>query len=249
MVNRLFHVVAVVAAAAALFISCSSDTEFPDEPNMEYINTLARSSESVTYKLSGWNYFTMPAGTDRWTEEDLSQIAGLYPNIPERVIFSKGQVWTPISLFSPISGPSEFSSAWDAYKKVTGQPDLNLYLSVDFEYDADNKSMKIATSDYDVLKFEPSEIVLSKTGHYYGGEGGKGGNSMSRYYLVPSEQIEINRNTDLGFESEHDAYAYILKCAHEVFGDTINLNEVYAPDVIFDNPYVDLNKLEESLGD
>lgn len=235
------------AVVSALCFSCSSDQEFPDEPNLEYISTIARSSENVTYKFSKWRFFRKPATTNKWNEEDLNNWVGLSASIPDMVIFNQGRVWTPLKLFSLNFGPSPFALPWSAYKKVTNQPDLNLYISTDFDYNADERSMNIAGVEYDVLKFEPYEIVLSHNSHYEGGEEGKGGEHMHWYYLTPTAPVEINQEKDLGFENAFDAFDYILKCAREQFGDSIDLNKIYAPDIIFDDPNVDLNKLEEYL--
>lgn len=243
-----FKVYAVVAIASLFVASCSSDdSDFPDEPNIEFVRTLARSDGNVTYKLSKWRSFRMPTGINEWKEVDLSQVCGAFPIIPSLVIFDKGKVWTPVDLFSLNFGPSPFALPWNAYKKVTNRSDLKLFVSVDFDYNADENSMLIASRRYDVLKFEPSEIVLAMNYHYYGGEYHNGGEGMDWYYLTPTKLVEINQQTDLGFENELDAYAYILKCAREQFGDSINLNYIYSPGIIFDDPVVDLVELERYL--
>lgn len=245
---KKLRVFTLAAAVSSLCFSCSSDSpEFPDAPNLEYIGTIARSAENVTYKFSKWRFFRKPAATNKWNEEDISKWCGLSASVPDMVIFNQGRVWTPVELFSLNFGPSPFALPWSAYKKVTNQPDLKLYVSIDFDYNADERSMNIAGVKYDVLKFERSEIVLSYCCHFDGGEDGKGGEHMDWYYLIPTAPVEINQEKDLGFDNELDAYAYILKCAREQFGNMINMNDIYSPYVILDNPYVDLDKLEEYL--
>lgn len=66
-------------------------------------------------------------------------------------------------------------------------------------------------------------------------------------YYTPAETVIIDDINDHGFESEIAAYEYILQCAREKFGDTIDLNEVYSPNVIYDYNIIDLNQLEEHL--
>lgn len=244
---KKFRIYVVAATISAFGTSCSSDSEFPSEPNMEFIHTLARSTENATYKLSDWRNFKKPVEFNKWHEVDIKQYYGACAIIPGRIIFNGGKVWTPVDLFSVSGGPCEFFLPWEAYKKVTGQSDLKLYVSIDFEYDAEARTIRIDSYEYDVLKFEPAEIVLSFQCHYYGGEYHNGGESMDWYYMTPTTPIEIDQEKDLGFANKFEAYAYILKCARETFGDKIDLNEIYSPNTEFDYPEIDLVRLETVL--
>ena len=143
-------------------------------------------------------------------------------------------------------GPSPFADPWYAYLKVTGK-NINLYITDNFAYDSQKNKVSINNRAFDILKFEPEEIVIAYRSTYYGGEYKNGGQFVDYIYYQPAESVKIDPATDLGFDSELDAYQYILDCEHAQFGDVINLNEYYKPDITFDYPIIDLKKLDQEL--
>lgn len=229
-----------------MFACTNNDNEFPKKLNTEHIGLLSRTTEPITYKMSNWRWFNMPTGTTKWNELNPSEWCGISASGPGQIIFYNEKVWNPLSLFSMSTGPTEFGMVWNAYLKATGKSD-RLFIAVDFNLDIENKKIKLGKYMYDILKFEPEEIVVSLKYKYWGGENGDGGMSMDWMYYTPAETVIIDDINDHGFETEIAAYEYILKCAREKFGDTIDLNTVYAPNVIFDYNIIDLNEIEEHL--
>lgn len=230
----------------SIMTGCNNENEFPKNLNTQHITLLSRTTEPITYKMSDWRWFTMPTGTTKWNEMDPSEWCGISAPGPGQIIFYNEKVWNALSLFSLSTGPTEFGMVWNAYLKAANKND-RLFIAVDFNLDIDNKKINIGKYTYDILKFEPEEIVVALTSKYSGGENGNGGKNWDWMYYTPAETVIIDDITDHGFESEIAAYEYILQCAREKFGDTIDLNEVYSPNVIYDYNIIDLNQLEEHL--
>ena len=71
---------------------------------------------------------------------------------------------------------------------------------------------------------------------------GKGVERVVAYYTECDPKLPAE-NERLFFDNLHELYGFMLGKAHDEFGDSVDLNQYYYPDIIFDHPMVDIAEL------
>lgn len=214
----------------------------------DLLGTLLSGTEAMTYSRSGWELYRCPDNNPKYDYLDMTGWYGFSSNMPQEIIFSDGHVWAPYSTFSLTFGPSKFGMAWDAYKKVTGVT-ASLYVGHDFRYDESDRKVTFLGREFDMLLFNRNSFVMAENFPLLASD--SDGNRV-----VVGDGFEITayeRTADvamldpgaIGFNSNAEVMAYIIDKCREQFGEVINLNVVYAPNVIFDDPYIYIENLEK----
>lgn len=164
---------------------------------------------------------------------------------PSRMVLDHGEVWTDFELFDSSVGPHPLMLPLKAYEKLTGKP-VNLYMRSKLAYDADTRSIVLNSQEYALESLAGDLLVLSTVSSYTS-SAGDGDLMYVGEFLVSDEAVKFVDGRDFGFESEKELYVWAIALLRGTFGDEINLNEIFAPDVILDDPIVNLDYLEASL--
>lgn len=234
--NKIIFMLTVLLGL--ILTSCSSD-----EPSIEINNEVVRSYQEggVTrcFDCVGNDYMERDNPQSSWRPSENPPYYGAYIT-NERILFTKGQVWTPVDLCMYKGAVvAELAMVWDAYQQVTGNKNT-LWVTTLFHLDEETRILKIGDFKYSVEKMTENELrVNTETAE---GETSKWVYTY-RIYDMPQSQID----NILTFDSRREAYRHIIKVAREQFGNKIDLNEIYKPYIIFDEPVIDLDKLEEMV--
>ncbi|MBD5220054.1 MAG: hypothetical protein HDS72_07495 [Bacteroidales bacterium] len=230
----------------------SSFTDISDifQPvHSELLSDLLAGKQAMTFGLCSWDVYERWEGP-KFEYFDRSLSYGLNHGMPKQIIFSEGKVWAPYSTFSLSLGPSKIGMAWDAYKKASGEK-ISLYVGNDFKFEDADRSVHFLGREFVMLMFNRNSFIVAESGTVMKSR-------PEDHEMITGEIVKVvayERTADvamlepgaIGFESNEEVAAYIIAKCRELFGDVINLNEVYAPNVILDNPYINLDDLEKSV--
>lgn len=233
--NRL--IILMVSLLAMLAVSCSSD-EPKTEIDSEVVQAYRAGGVTKCFKIADLDIFIRDNSHSKWKRPDSDYVVDLIYN--RSILFSNGKVCTSLN-FSLGQGEliDRLSMVWEAYRKKTQCKEI-LYVAVPFELDESTNRMRIDDSLYNVEKMTETELRIN--------DNVSDDDCMKivfKYELSSISPSEVERIVT--FDSRKDAYYHIVKVAREYFGDTIDLNKVYAPNIILDDPIIDLNELEDRL--
>lgn len=214
----------------------------------ELLGSLLAGKEAMTFTRNGWEVYNRYDDDVKYEYFDMTGWYGFSSNMPKEIIFSEGAVWAPYSTFSSSFGPNKFGTAWDAYKKVTGVR-ASLYVGRDFAYDGSNRKVTFLGREFDMLLFNRNSFVLAENQPCYQScpeeNRMKEGDEFEITAYKRTADVAMLEPGAIGFNSNAEVMAYIIEKCREQFGEVINLNEIYAPDAIFDNPYIYIKDLED----
>ena len=232
--------------------SFTSLSELYQPVHSELLGTLLSGKEAMTFNRNGWEMYHRYDNDVKYEYFDMTGWYGFASTMPKEIIFSEGKVWAPYSTFSSAFGPSKFGMAWDAYKKVSGVT-ASLYVGHDFKYDESNRKITFLGRSFDMLLFNRNSMVMAENQPSYQAcpeeNRMKEGEAFEITAYERTADVALLEPGAIGFASNAEVMAYIIGKCREQFGEVINLNEVYAPNVILDDPYIcieDLEKLAES---
>ena len=246
---------ALVAFVAVLWVAvagCKDDdpkenvrTPYADlngEIDMAAVSEVKSRTGGTAFKCKSVEEYRMDALTDsRWEWWDTSGMDGWGTAAPSKLVFCYGKCIVPFELFKS-SGPHPLWSAWNAYQIVTRR-NIHLMLESPFDVTPDSRAIKIGKHDFVVESLVSGRLTLSYTGHYEGGRTQAGGEylEVSKY-----EEVSVDSALDnaLCFDSEEDLCRGVIALLREQFGEEIDLNAIYSPDIIFDNPIISISYLE-----
>lgn len=262
----MMHMWKLVAGAAVSFLmmalavcSCSNDSK-PEQTGMEdidavFLSGLARGEISTVFDLDKMevlekNYDPVNGVDGNWRESSL--LGWEYPDYSSIMVMS-GSVWRPIWLFHISAESSILYYPWKYYCKETGWTKA-IRIAVAFEFDADNKKLRIDKSSYDIEKADTKSITISSTLVREVPDNGDGDlvPGLLKFVLHYSRDSKApDVDSILFFDSEKDAKLAMVRMMREYFGDKIDLcdyaeEDDYA-DRIFENPVIDLAALEDDL--
>lgn len=220
----------------------------------DYIQNLARNGSVATFVKTGYEVYKKEAGSQNWEKimptDNPSDHCGWRSHYQSTLSFQDGRLWRPVDLTShPSKGTLLMDLAWRAYCKATNEK-RSLYIAPLFEYDEQNKKFYIEKDVYDVLEFTEDKLVLSYDEPYWvasdDGSDGLiyGGTHREIATFQKGETVRFNSGDIVQFDNMIDCYHYILDKAHEKFGDVIDLNQVFYPNIIYEQPYINLKDLE-----
>lgn len=226
----------IVVTIFAMSVVCSCS----DEPEIENNVVEAYKAGDVTknFQIESVKIFTKDNPNAKWERVDEDYMIDLVYD--ESILFNNGRVCTALNLH-PMSDDlsGELLMVWSAYKKVTKCDNL-LYTTVAFQLDQATNRMKINNWFFNVEVMTETELRINDNVYENGTR-----KCVYTYKLASMSQSELDKI--VYFDSRKDAYLYIVKVASEYFGDTIDLNKIYSPNIIFDEPIIDLNELEERI--
>lgn len=217
----------MAALVGLVLTACSSD-----EPSIEINNNVVESYKAggVTryFKMVDREYFSWDDENSKWILMEGTPLAGSFDNL-SAILFTKGEVCTP--LYMPMSSRlGNLWIAWGAYKKVTKNRNM-LYVSTPFFFNDEAGTVEIEGHPYTVEKMTENQLQIFDDSPitYDGITFIKQLKIVSTYEVSDLSQAEIDNI--LTFGSKKEAYRYIIKVAKAQFGDKINLNEIYKPDL------------------
>lgn len=269
--NKLFKLLFVLPAMT-LAVSCSSDepsdmpsgqseatmgvsaftkiSELYQPVHGELLADLLAGKQAMTFSCQGWESYRRFDDEVKYEYFDMTGWYGFTNSMPDEIIFSDGHAWAPYSTFSSSFGPSKFGTAWAAYKKATGVI-TSLYVGHDFAYDASSRRLTFLGREFDMLLFNRNNIIVAENGPCWQScpeeNRMKEGDCFHITSYKRTADVAMLAPGALGFASNDEVAAYIIEKCREYFGEVINLNEVYAPGAMFDNPYIYIKDLETLL--
>ncbi len=201
----------------------------------------------MTFERHGWEDFKRYDEELRYTYFDMTGWYGFFSTMPTEIIFSDGHAWAPYSTFSPAFGPTKFGMAWDAYRKASGVV-ISLYVGHDFAYDESSRKITFLGKELEMLLFNRNNFVLAENGPCSQscpeeGRIKEGDMYQITNYTRVADDAMLEPGA-IGFASNDEAAGFIIEKCSSYFGDVIDLNKVYAPNVFFDNPYIYIKDLE-----
>lgn len=230
----------IVALCAIVLTACSSD-----EPQYKVDNDVVEAyrtgAESRCYKFEYLVNFVRENPNAEWKSNgdiDCDYV------IFERILFKDGNVMALLNL-APFRGSvySECRLVQSAFQKVTGD-NTRYYVSIPFSFNSETNIMKIGYGCYTVKEMTQESLILDDyVPSLYDADTWVKAIFYYKAYEIPESELEQS----LSFATEKDAMLDIVKKARDYFGNTIDLNEIYKPNIIYDDPIIDLNKLEEMI--
>lgn len=199
--------------------------------------------EDATYTQSGYSLYNMDEWSNNKWELETEELIGFSCSTPSSIVVREGKVWTPMLLFSSATGPTAFSTAIHAINTKLNTK-YYVYVVRPFKVDVENCTLVINRSKFDILTASNDNLVLSYISRYGGGRTGNGGKFLEVGFYEKSDPLALNESKDLGFDSEAEAYDWLIGQFQETFGEKVNLNMLYSPEIILDNPYFYLSSLE-----
>lgn len=239
----------IVGLLALMGGACSSDSEPGAENGIqgEVIVGLQQLGSAATYTIESRNLYNRDSGSGgRW--ESVSFDDGYTMPLPASLVFQDGKLWSEAKYFSMTSGPEMLGMLWDAYCARTNER-RRLFVGYDFSFDESMKALSVESgfsliAEYNVETFNEQRLTLNCVTRYEGGHTGQGGDRMFKAVYRRTSDARMDSNGILAFDSQYDCDRYVWEKAYSVFGRYVDLNECFGPEVIFDNPVVDLDAIE-----
>lgn len=226
----------ILAIIALIITSCSSEEPKPII-DQEVLDGYLTAKISKNFDLIGTEYFERDNPESKWHTAKWD-LMGWEPTA-NSIFFNRGQIWTPLKFYLSEGWPGRtVQMVFDVYKKRT-KYNKKIYIATDLDIDTENNIITIDKYNYNIIKLTNSQLFLcdhDEERNY----------KVELYYQEQTlSQSEIDNIIE--FSSRKEAYLYIIKLATDYFGDTINLNEIYKPNITFDDPIIDLRQLEEAV--
>lgn len=234
---KKWYLMIVVAFLGVMITSCSDEPTPTNEIDPNVVLAYKEGGVSKCFKFDSFKIYDRDNLTSNWMLNTDDYLIDLIYN--DVIMFTEGKVLTPVQIPMYFGGTiAELRMTWDAYRKITKCKEL-LYVEIPFSYDESTQKMRINRHEYNVEKMTATELQFN---NLCAGELSK---FVYHYIQYSMPQEELDRIVK--FDSEQEAYLYVVKKAKEEFGEKIDLNKIYSPNIIFDEPIIDLNDLEERI--
>lgn len=215
--------------------------------DQDVITQIVFEGKPASYSFADvWAFNSDEMSNWEWEEINLHNVDGWSHSFPLQLQFKDGKILRNAFDEPYTPGPDTYETIWNAYCKVTREKRA-LMISFEFSIDAENNVFSFDGRNYDVRAFNDKSIEFSYVSTYWGGRTNKGGKELTIGKYEKNDNIEADGNSVLIFDSKLDCEKYVLTVAREKFGSSMNLNEIYAPYVILDQPIIDLDALAESI--
>lgn len=244
-ITKFFGCLALLSAMT--LTSCSSDDAPKATFDEEFATQLSRGEKTVCYQTTAIEQWNEKADGS-YEQVNLNDLSGFESLTPGTIIVQDGKAIAELELMRS-SGPDAIALPLSAYQKATGKA-FKVFLSSDVSLSADNKKLSIGEYESKVLEINDGGMKLETHCDYWDPEDNyekRDAYQVTTYQTVAFTPIDFERQ--LICSDRKDAYRKIIALCREQFGNTINLNEVFAPEIQFDNPIIDLDELEKQLLD
>lgn len=196
----------------------------------------------ATYTISGVEVYNKDDFSNgNWELFDYTAYCGWELQVPTRLVVKSGVCWSPIKTFTLVDGPLVFGMILELYNRVK-EKDYQVYITRELTIDQQNKKLNIGNSTYGILHADTDSLVLAYEVSYDGGRTHNGGQHMTIGKYALSEPYTFE-GTILAFNTERDAYDWLIELFRSTFGESVNLNEYTQGAIIFDNPMLSLAQL------
>ncbi len=212
----------------------------------DFINTFVTGQNVLFSKKQSETYQNDGLSGGKWElMEDVYD--GVDTSLPKAIVFVYGECCVPFQLWRN-SGPHPLALAWDAYQAVVGRS-ISLLLGCEFKLTGDDgRNFMIGDRTYAIECMSHNKFTLSYRSTFLGGRTGNGGETLElARYVENAKAFDLEENV-LVFRSEREMCIHVIALLREQFGEEINLNDIYSPEIIYDEPIIRISELEHQLG-
>ena len=256
----------ILMLAAPMLWSCSADDPMPPqsetsevettiarlheegEKNIGFMKALSAGDEAVTFAMVENRVFEQSEDVqDKWIEWG-DDVLGYYPPTPSQITIYDGNTWENIDLFR-MPGINPLAYPMAAYSKATGF-NKNFFVSCGFEYSENCDSVRISGKDFRLHLITPDEMAVSYTSDVCRNNGEQGVTTIAIWEWMRFEKRTLSVpdiNNSLFFDTELDAYLYMIELLRNEFGDVFRINEYLAPEVELDDDLVNLDEIRKYI--
>lgn len=156
------------------------------------------------------------------------------------IVVRNGYCWEHIDDYSSATGPTRFAVALAALNIRLGKKFIP-YIRKNISFDPDETTLSIRARKYGLLLASDSNMTIAHEGNYYGGRTHNGGINLTIATYTASAPLEFD-DTTLAFDSETDAYNWLIELFRSTFGESVNLNKC-SDDIILDHPMLYLDDI------
>ncbi len=212
------------------------------EKNIGYMRSLSAGEEAVTFARAETRTFHRSRENgNEWMEQP--DLLGNYPQTPSRITICDGNTWEAVDLFR-MPRPNPLGYLMEAYRIATGF-NKKFMISCRFEYAGNGDSIRISGKDYRLEAMNQDEMVVSRITVFVDGDGEGHSLDWTRY---EKEELSLpDKDSILFFESELDAYMYMIELLRGEFGDEFRINEYLAPYMELDDDLVNLDEIRRYI--
>ena len=252
--------------AAPMLWSCSAEDPMPPqtdateientgsilpgsgETNIGFMKALSAGDEAVTFAMVENRVFEQSEDVqEKWIEWG-DDVLGYYPSAPSQITIYDGNTWENINLFR-MPGINPLAYPMAAYRKATGF-NKKFFVSCGFEYSENCDSVKISGKDFRLHLITPEEMAISYTSDFYRNNGEHGVTTIAIWEWMRFEKRQLSVpdiNNSLFFDTELDAYLYMIELLRNEFGDVFQINKYLAPEVELDDDLVNLDEIRKLI--
>lgn len=240
--------------ALSLFASCSDDPQpndisntdkyvvngkiVPGNINLQLLSRYSEGLTDATYTLCSTGHYYKDESTDDNWEKYGDGVDGLESFSPAIIVIQNGNCWTTMKWLYSASGPTMFSIALELID-LGKHEDYYVLISKKLQIDDADKTLSIGKGKFGLLCADDNHLVLSKeskTLHYEDGNLLEGKSlQIGSFKLSAPFETPTDRITKI-FDTEEDAYDWIIALFREYFGESVDRNQFYGGRVIYTDP-------------
>ena len=241
---KKLYAISLIGVLAFVLSACSNDDEpyFSGRIDSEYLENLMEIGATKSYTLSHIRtYWNRPNTNYQWEEYDYKEWDGWQSPFPSTLAIVGGQAYIHPTFFISAYGLHPVYMLWRTFLRTQPRSYVpEFYYSVPFDYDKAGNTLSI-NHQYNVVEASGNKLVLYYDSDFTSSDG-KGVERVVAYYTECDPKLPAE-NERLFFDNLHELYGFMLGKAHDEFGDSVDLNQYYYPDIIFDHPMVDIAEL------
>lgn len=240
---RPFASAIYLIGAVLLLAACSSD-DAPDytegSADNGFLSAIASGKTSASFQMDDYAFMHKSSTTEEWSEVNLSEYDGWELPLPARIVFQKGELLTPVSLFHISTGPHILYLPFEAYKIATGFSEY-IYVANPLAYDNSTGVLTIGGGCYSVSSASREAMVIEQTDKI------RSGGKWTLSYAGSDFQTGTVNAKNI-YRTEGEACLGIVGMIRATFGDTFDMNTYLAREGMrSSNPIVNLDELEATV--
>lgn len=195
--------------------------------------------KDATYTLHSIGLFMKDDLTNgRWEKSEPGD--GWTCPVKQIIVVRGAYCWEHIDDCSPATGPTRFAVALAALNNRLGKNYIP-YIRKNISFDPDETTVSIRGRKYGLLLASDSNMTIAHESNYYGGRTHNGGISLTIATYTASAPLEFD-DTTLAFDSETDAYNWLIDFFRTTFGESADLNKCF-DGIILDHPMLRLDDI------
>lgn len=210
----------------------------PGDINLQLMSRYSEGLTDATYTLckTGW-YYKKESTNGNWVKYG-DGVEGLDSFRPQIIVIKDGNCWTTMASWSCALGPTMFSIALELIDRGKHE-DYYVLISKKLQIDDTDKTLSIGKGKFGLLCADDNHLVLSNEETTIQRQDGNllegkrlqiGSFKLSAPFETPTDRI-----TKI-FDTEEDAYDWIIALFREHFGESVDRNQFYGGRVIFTDP-------------